>query len=106
MHHAPVGGQIDAIVDYDRGRLMPAGALRVVVPGEPEIAYVAGVDLTQRREPLLIVGAPVRQPAPRLVVGCGDAVAVDGAEKGRGTGGTRGTSVLFGRTAGEEEQDR
>jgi hypothetical protein len=46
------------------------------VPGKAELAHVRGIDLDERAETLLGIGAPVGQPATGLGIGVADAATV------------------------------
>ncbi len=69
IHHA---------VDDDRRRFMPRVVPVFQRPREPELADVLVVDLIERREALLGVGAAVFEPVARLLVGVDDALRIDG----------------------------
>ena len=77
VHFAPRRGEEHHAVDDDRRRFMTAIAAGVVVPRQAQLAHVLIVDLIERREALLAVGASVREPVAGFAVGGGDARAVD-----------------------------
>src|SRR6185312_9216292 len=54
----PGGGGVERAVHYQRRRLLAALGVELRVPGEAELADVAGVDLVERAEALFGVGTP------------------------------------------------
>jgi len=84
---APRGGEVhDAI--YNNGcRLITAVTVEIHVPGESELADVLIVDLLQRTEALLVVGAAIAHPVAGVIVSVDEA---RGVNVGRGGCFTRG----------------
>jgi hypothetical protein len=67
-HLRPRGGDVHHPVDHHRGRLLPAVGIEVDGPGEAELADVPVVDVGQRAEALLGVGASVAEPVVRVAI--------------------------------------
>src|SRR5690606_13554203 len=67
--HVPWLDIVQHPVDRQRARLHPARGGDVGVPGEPEPADVGDVDLVERAETLLVVGARGAHPLAGLGVG-------------------------------------
>ena len=77
---APRQRHVHHAVHHDRRRLVAAADAGLELPRETERRDVVAIDLGERREALLVVGASVRQPVARLGVGGLDACAVDGRQ--------------------------
>ncbi len=76
IHDAPHARRVHDSVHDDRGGLQPAQRAGGVRPREAELLDVACIDLLERAESLLAVGAAVREPVLRLGVGGRNARAV------------------------------
>ena len=81
-HLAPSAGHVHDPVDHQRRRLLAAmGGVEIIEPGKPQLSHVAGIDLPQRTEVLLIVSAPRAHPIARLVVRREQASRVNGSRR-------------------------
>ncbi len=90
LHLAPRAGGIQHAVDDQRRGFLAAMRVEVDEPREAELLDVAGVDLRERREALLRVRAPVREPVAGILVGLDDARRIDlGGFDGRRGGAAR-----------------
>jgi hypothetical protein len=85
--------RVEHAVDHQGRRFLAAVGVELGVPGQAQLPDIAGVDLVERREPLLGVALAVGDPLG-VVVGRRDPCAVDVGDGG----------LLAGRQRGGERQ--
>ena len=95
VHPAPGAGGEQHAVHHDGRGLETALIAGVPVPGETEAGDVRGVDAGQRAVPLLVIGAPVREPVAGLAGRADDPRLGHG--RGRGANGVGVGSRRVGR---------
>ncbi len=76
-HLRPGGREIHHPVDHDRGRFLPAVGVERDREGEAELADIAVVDVGQRAEALLVIGAAIGKPVVGIVLGGEQPLLVD-----------------------------
>ena len=81
LHFGPGGRDVDRAVNHQRRGFLSARRIQVREPRESQVLHVAGVDLFERREALLIVGTAMRQPLTEIARRGGQCLAI---HRGRG----------------------
>ncbi len=74
---APGTRDVHAAIDDDRRCLHAAPCRHVEIPGESQSVDILLVDLCQRTEALLVIGAPMRQPVGRVGISSNQALGGD-----------------------------